>query len=177
VQAAADQHHVRRREAEHRTQLTAALGAGARLCEVVLHVAGDMQARCRNTERSQPLRVLRRLHREQRKLRQHARHQPRAGVNAERLRGHLAVDQRRRHPAAMRDPEQIRPELRFGDDQQARVETVKEARDDERQVRRQRDDAVSRVQPTRGREARPRKRGNDERRVGMVALERGDQRA
>ncbi len=73
-----------------------------------------------DAERFEPLRVLVGLHGEHRELLEHPRDEPRSRVHAERLRRHLAVDEHGRHAAVVRNADQVRPELRFGDDEQAR---------------------------------------------------------
>ena len=76
--------------------------------------------RGRDAERFEPLRMLLGLHGEHRELLEHARDEPRSRVHSERLRRHLAVDEHGRHAAVVRDADEVRPELRFGDDEQAR---------------------------------------------------------
>jgi hypothetical protein len=78
------------------------------------------------------LRVLVRLHGEEVDVGEHACDQAAARVRALRLRRHLAVDDRDRGAAPMRDADEVRPELRLGDDHEPRIEACHGSAHDER---------------------------------------------
>ena len=116
------------------------------------------------------------LHGEHGEFRENARDEPRSRMHAKRLRRHLAVDERHGHAAAVRETDEVRPELRLRHDEQPRIEAAEIARDHERQVDGQRHDAVPRVQLARRREPRRRECRDHERSARMVALEPRDER-
>jgi hypothetical protein len=98
-------------------------------------------------------------------------------MHVEGFRRHLAVDERDRRRAPRGTQDQVRPKLRFGDDEQARIETPQATGHDEGCVERQRHDAMLGIELARRRKTRRRERGDDERHIGVVALEQRDERS
>src|SRR5690606_14918378 len=100
----------------------------------------------------------------------------RSPICAARLLRYLAVQHDDGHTATTRGEQEVRPELRFDDDDEPRIEVREETPHGEREIEREQDHAMLRIRLTCGFEPRHRVRRDHERRAGTVPLETRDER-
>ncbi len=112
--------------APHAAPVPARRSGGLR--EVVLHVARDVQLAARGTPSARNRCACSSVcTASTANFARRARDEPRSRVHTKRLRRHLAVDERHGHAAAVRDTDEVRPELRLRHDEQPRIEAARDS--------------------------------------------------
>ena len=125
-------------EPQHALARLAVRRGGRHLERIELQAAGDRHARGIGAEIDQPARRFLALHAEAIDVGEHApEERPDQPVARIRARRDPAVDHDRLHAALPADPQQVRPDLGLHHDEEARLDDVERAADDERPVERE----------------------------------------